>query len=316
VTAVQNENDGSHGDSKPPAKKARRCCKKKRILKRDAEIIAGICGALALVCGVLWDIFAHSGMLAAVLFGVATVVFAFVPAYYLIGFHSYKALPWGTLPARAAYIVGACSLAGGVVLVASVNSPTAIEDALVPAFDPTPKTACTPNGSKKSDITGQGYFFVTFAGGGVMAITPDKKLTAISIDGQPTVVINRSEKGILLDVDMFNPNGALAVRIEKNQPTVSATQTFKATRPDASTLKVVGFRGEELLWVRYMNANTVKIRGTFYKVGDPQPAVIKDDSIDPGNMQIYMAPTGQPITFVPCFLAWTPDFRDPILVFK
>jgi hypothetical protein len=149
-----------------------------------------------------------------------------------------------------------------------------------------------------------------------MTVTPYERLIAISVDGQPTVVINRSEKGILLDVDMFNPNGALAVRIEKNQWTTSATQTFKVTRPDASTLSVVGIRGEELLWVRYMNANTVKIRGTFYKNGDSQPAVITDNSINLGNMKLYMALTPQPIPFVPCFLAWTPDFRDPILTFK
>jgi hypothetical protein len=188
---------------------------------------------------------------------------------------------------------------------------------LVPANLATPRTACTPGDSSKGpEVTGQGWFFVTVAGGGVLTVTPTNKLIAVSVDGRPTVVIERSEKGILLDVDMFNPDGTLAVRIEKNAWTRSTAQTFKATKPDASTLSVVGIRGEELLWVQYMNANTVKIRGTFYRIGDPQPAVITDSSIDPGHMQLHMAPTMQAVTFVPCFVVGTPDFRDPILLFR
>jgi len=188
---------------------------------------------------------------------------------------------------------------------------------LIPATDPSPKTACTPDaGTRKADATGAGWFFVTIAGGGVLTVTPTNKLIAVSVDGRPTVVIERSEKGILLDVDMFNPDGTLAVRIEQNAWTTSTAQTFKATRPDVSTLSVVGIHGEELLWVRYMNANTVKLRGTFYRIGDPQPAVITDSSINPGHMQLHMAPTLQAVTFIPCFIVGTSDFRDPILLFR
>jgi hypothetical protein len=134
VTAVQNEDDGSHSDSKSPPKKAGRCCKKKRIRKRDAEIAAAIYGALALVCGVLWDIFAHSGGLPAVLLGVATVVFAVIPVYYLIGFHKCKALPWGTLPAAAACMVGVCSLIFALIVLMTVDRTGETARAGEPAF--------------------------------------------------------------------------------------------------------------------------------------------------------------------------------------
>jgi hypothetical protein len=223
-------------------------------------------------------------------------------------------LPWKKWAmTTAALVISAAivwSVAPPVLPGETVNSGL-----LIPADDATPKTACTPN-TPKNDATGAGWFFVTIAGGGVFTVTPTDRLIAISVDGRPTVVIERSEKGILLDVDMFNPDGTLAVRIEKNAWTASTAQTFKATKIDTSTLSVVGVHGEELLWVRYMNANTVKINGTFYKIGDPQPVVITDSAISLGHMQLYMAPMMTPVPFVPCFIVGTADFRDPIFTFK
>jgi hypothetical protein len=312
-----------HSNPNGPTKESGHSRNDKHLLKRDVELVTAASSIGVLILGMISAGFlSYHFTVSGILTGCSAVSLAVVPLYYLISFHRFKRLVWGYGPNCVAYCASAIlAIVGGACFYVAqkfVPEKFVPEDnsLLIPAHDPTPKTACTPDDKKGADVTGQGWFFVTVAGGGVMTVTPNERLIAISVDGQPTVVINRSEKGILLDVDMFNPNGALAVRIEKNQWTISATQTFKVTRPDASTLSVVGIRGEELLWVRYMNANTVKIRGAFYKIGDSQPAVITDNSINLGNMKLYMALTPQPIPFVPCFLAWTPDFRDPILTFR
>ena len=50
------------------------------------------------------------------------------------------------------------------------------------------------------------------------------------------------------------------------------------SRPDASTLIVSDDQGRETFFARYLNKNTVRIRGTF-RCGDTKPVVIGNDDV-------------------------------------
>jgi hypothetical protein len=183
---------------------------------------------------------------------------------------------------------------------------------LLPANDPVPKTACTPQGD---DAHNMGWFFVTLAGGGVYTHTD--KLDAITIGDHPTIRMERGPQGLLVDVDMLNANGALLVRIEKNEWRVIPTQAAYVRRPDRSTLVAYDLSGREMLWLRYMNPGLIKIRGTFYKVGDPTPIVVSDDAIQMHQgIGLYMAPMNTLVGFVPCFIVGTDTFNGSIFTFK
>jgi hypothetical protein len=234
----------------------------------------------------------------AALIGLATIVSA------VIALLSY----FGVLP----HVAPLAPLAPNVTTPEPSPVETDYHGWLRPANDPTPSTACTPDSA-----TAQGWFLMTVAGGGVYTLAPTGKLIAIAIGDQPTVVLERSDNGLLLDVDMLNKSGALAVHIEHNEWRAMPSQMSYQKRPDPSTLVVYDVGGKEMLWVRYMNPNTVKIRGTFYKLGDAEPIVISDSAIQLGrNVHLFIPFLSQGTTFVPCFVVGIDNFRDPIFTFR
>jgi hypothetical protein len=235
----------------------------------------------------------------------SAVVVGIVALMLLDGEFSYKSI--------AAVGTTASIVCAGIYAWAPPTRPDETENHgwLLPANDPSPQTACTPDQSKQGD-----WFFVTVAGGGVFTAAKNQ-LAVLTIGDHPTVLMERGPSGLLIDVDMLAENGALVVRIERNEWRAVPAQISYADRPDRNTLVVHDRAGKEIFWLRYMNSNTVKIRGIFHKLGNPTPIVISDDNITLSpDLRLYMPLMPTAVPFVPCLVIATPKFEGPILTIK
>lgn len=182
---------------------------------------------------------------------------------------------------------------------------------LLPGTDPLPKTACTPDPNMQQGD----WLFVTVAGGGVFTISK-QKIVVLTIGDHPTIIMERGPSGLMLDVDMFNENGKRAVLIEQNDWRAIPGRFSYLKRPDPHTLVVYGENDREMLWVRYMNSKTVKIKGVFHKMGETMPIIISDDTISMSpnlHLDMWNFPN---IPVVPCFVAADENFQGPVLTIR
>jgi hypothetical protein len=162
---------------------------------------------------------------------------------------------------------------------------------LVPANDPTPPNKCIKQKTNQANT-----LLMLFGGTGVF-MNGDQRFEVLNIGGHDTIDVQKSHFGLLVNVDLLDAYGNLAMRIEDNEFHVIPGQTSFSKRPDRSTLLVNGKNGDELFWVRYLNPQTVQIRGVFHKVGDETPILVTNDKVTIGK-----APTGLP----PCFMILAP----------
>ena len=96
--------------------------------------------------------------------------------------------------------------------------------------------------------------------------------------------ITATTNGLLVDADIFSPDGHLAARIRQNEfYLVSREISYSESRDnDRSTLKVYDPEGNRMLYVKYANPNTVIIDGVFYAPGRATPLVVSERRIDNG----------------------------------
>lgn len=196
---------------------------------------------------------------------------------------------------------------------AEVPEETAYHGWLLPAADPFPDdNTCTPKGTKQNID----WVDVLLSRGGV--VTHADNLTVLQIGERPVIRMERSQRGLSVDVDMVNASGALVARIEKNEWHATPSQIAYTVRPDRSTLAVYDLNGRELLWLRYMNRTAVKIRGLFYNPGHETPVTITDKDIAvPGDMSMRVPIVSpDPIQWFTCFVIGTEKFSDPLIVFN
>lgn len=148
--------------------------------------------------------------------------------------------------------------------------------ALVAADDPTPQTPC---GAPPPD-------------GLLMLFGPDAVLargngpfTPVRIGTCPALTIKRTSNGLMIDAFGYDSDGNVVYRIADNRFEILIRGFLKIERPDKSSLRIVDDIQRETLLVRYMNHNTVSVRGTF-RCGDAPAATISDARITFGKNRI------------------------------
>jgi len=127
-----------------------------------------------------------------------------------------------------------------------------------------------------------GFFSIIGGDCGVSieADSPVKHVGFLSVFGKERISIDKGDNGgIFVNATIYDSKGNLAVRIVKNEFERSPL-TF-ASRPDASTLIVYDQSDLEILYVRYLNKNAVRIRGVVQVPGS-LPIYITDDKIKVG----------------------------------
>jgi hypothetical protein len=100
--------------------------------------------------------------------------------------------------------------------------------------------------------------------------------------------MERGPAGVVLNVDLHDQVGKLIARVVGTKTDVLTGENVRLEHSgDLSTLIVTNAKGEELLYVRYLNPTTVRIRGVFSCPGRPGAVRVEDGKpimiLDPGE---------------------------------
>lgn len=146
---------------------------------------------------------------------------------------------------------------------------------LIAAGEPAPQTACGP---------GDNSFLMVF---GPQAVTArgDGPFMPIQVGTCPALTFERTAKGLTIDAFGYDSDGNVVYRIARNHFEMILRGFLRAQRPDKSTLRIADEQNRESLMVRYLNRDTVIVRGTF-RCGDAPPVTIGDTRIVIGKTRI------------------------------
>ena len=133
--------------------------------------------------------------------------------------------------------------------------------------DPTPPMPCKPAGPPDA--------LKIFVGNNVVfQKTPEiKKIVALKVGNCPVATMERVPSGIAIGANLYDRFGKLIAYIDGGELHVLTNETIRADRNgDLSTLIVTDSAKRELLFVRYLNSTTLRIRGIF---GCPGHALVQ-----------------------------------------
>lgn len=151
--------------------------------------------------------------------------------------------------------------------------------ALIAADDPTPQTPC---GAPPPD-----GMLILFGPDTVIA-RGSGPFTPVQVGTCPALTLKRTPDGLTIDAFGYDSDGNVVYQIAKNRLEMIVRGFLKTERPDKSTLRIVDDVQRETLQVRYLNRNTVAVRGTF-RCGDIPPVRIGDIWIAIGKSRIARA---------------------------
>jgi hypothetical protein len=142
------------------------------------------------------------------------------------------------------------------------------------ANDPTP-----PNGCDTSPIPGDAM--KVLIGNNAVANMGFGKFTTLKIGNCEVLSLERTSQGVFVNADFFDGTDNPA-RIRNNEIVALNGENYTARQTrDLSTVIVKDKRGQELLYVRFINPNTVRVRGVFGCAGH-RPVLVTDDQPIPG----------------------------------
>ena len=138
--------------------------------------------------------------------------------------------------------------------------------ALIAADDPTPPAPC--------DASQPDALLMLFGPDAIIA-RGEGPFTPVQIGTCPALTLKRTPDGLTIDAFGYDSDSNVVYRIADNRLEMLVRGFLKPERPDKSTLRIVDDIKRETLQVRYLNRNTVTIRGTF-RCGDIPPVRIGD----------------------------------------
>jgi hypothetical protein len=147
---------------------------------------------------------------------------------------------------------------------------------LRPAGEPTPAIACR-------EKPGQGDLVMTFGTNSVIG-HGDGPFTPFKVTDCPVLSLKRTAKGLVVNDIGYDDNNDVAFLIRNGVYQPMQILELRVIRPDPSTFILLDRFREEVVYVRYLNRNAVRIRGRFI-CGDAQ-AVIGDRGILLGGKRI------------------------------
>lgn len=154
---------------------------------------------------------------------------------------------------------------------------------LVSAGLPTPSNACT---ASRAAVSKNGTLMLF---GSAAVVSHDgARLSALRVGTCPMISFFKSKAGLLIDGAGYDSDDNLVYRIKQNKFEMVLRGFLKLERPDKSTFLIVDDIGREALFVRFINDNTIKIRGTF-RCGDIAPVKIGDAEISVGGKKLPLS---------------------------
>lgn len=119
--------------------------------------------------------------------------------------------------------------------------------------------------------------------GGNTIIT-NNKTVALTVGGRPFLSVRVRNGSLFLSARLVNSNNQPVVRIIDNEFQASPERTFNPKQPDRSSLLVRDEDGQEILNVRFINSQVIRINGIFEIPGQNASIIARDDALVlPGN---------------------------------
>jgi hypothetical protein len=114
----------------------------------------------------------------------------------------------------------------------------------------------------------------------------------LMVDDCVVMSLARKKDGLLVRAFGYDFNNDIAFRVMDNVYEPSMPLQIGVFRPDPATFLLLDRFGKEVLYVRYLNRNAVRIRGRFL-CGEKPQAVIGDKVIMVGGVRINGVFLGQ-----------------------
>lgn len=123
--------------------------------------------------------------------------------------------------------------------------------------------------------------------GNNIASTQGRSMQIVQMYGEPLLNINLSDDGILVSGKIYNQEGRILVKLDKNEWRVANYAPWYE-RPDAHTLRVYDERDNEVLSLNYVNSHVVMVTGIFRSPADPHsPLIVEKDKITGPNKSVF-----------------------------
>jgi hypothetical protein len=123
--------------------------------------------------------------------------------------------------------------------------------------------------------------------------------TPVLVDQCVAMKLLRQGGGLMIQAFGYAWTGDIAFHVMNNVYEPDTVLKLRALRPDRSTFLVLDRFDKEVLYVRYLNRNAVRIRGRFL-CGEAPQAIIRDDAILVGGIRLNGVFTGQTPGQGPC----------------
>lgn len=134
-----------------------------------------------------------------------------------------------------------------------------IDNVIVPANNPSPKSWCPPPTSNKLAL---------FAGDSAITYIDNQECTIISIRKHSLLSIKRNKYGFFISLDLYDKHNINICETKNNKIIKNPNNVSTIERPDTHTLIVEDSEGEQLLFLKFLNPTTFYILGKFYYQGN------------------------------------------------
>jgi hypothetical protein len=227
---------------------------------------------MAFTALLMWGFFAGSSVLS---FGIATVLGVVLALAILLGYElAIRDVASAWITSGLAVLIGTSLAAYGAWLATRPPVPTG---PLLPANEPTPRAGCVEKSGSADLVMAFGANRAVGTGPGPFA--------PIKVGDCTVMTLRRVGSGLMIKAFFYDWNNDVAFTVNDNiyEPTMPlALRTF---RPDPHTFVILDRFDKEVLYLRYLNPNAVRIRGRFL-CGEAPQAVIRDDAILVGGFRI------------------------------
>ena len=165
--------------------------------------------------------------------------------------------------------------------------PPVYAGALLPADEASPASQC-------ADKPGANDLLIAFGNDRVIAKGQGPFVPMVMGECRGPV-ITRSRNGLLIDAVGYDWNNDVAWHLRGNAMEFADVPGLHTRRPDAHTVVVTDRFEQEILYVRYLNPQAVRLRGRFLCAEQPQ-VVFDDRHVLVGGVRIGGVMLGQHIT--------------------
>jgi len=227
----------------------------------------------------IWGFFSGSSALSFGLVAVLALVnaFALLLAYEL----AIRDVRTGWIAGGIFALIAASLVTYGGWLATRPPTPTG---PLLPASEPTPDARCVEKLGPKDLV-------MAFATNRTVG-TGSGPYSPLKVADCAVMTLHRVGQGLMVRAFFYDFNGDVAFSVIDNVYEPTLPLQLRQFRPDPHTIVILDRFDQEVLYLRYLNPNAVRIRGRFLCGTAPQ-AIIRDDMILMGGVRISGAFFGQ-----------------------